>query len=78
MVEGGEVMESNIGELGGSEVRKEEMMKVMGIEEEGGGEEWLGDWEWDLELEIEVGVGREKWGVGGMVEKMWREGSDKG
>ncbi|MCX0861176.1 transcriptional regulator ExuR [Escherichia coli] len=63
-----QLIESNIAEFAATQVTKQDIMKLMAIQEQARGEQCFRDSEWDLQFHIQVALAA-------IVEKMWTQRS---
>lgn len=66
-----QLIESNIAEFAATQVTKQDIMKLMAIQEQARGEQCFRDSEWDLQFHIQVALATQNSALAAIVEKMW-------
>ena len=67
--------QSNIAEFAATQVTKQDIMKLMAIQEQARGEQCFRDSEWDLQFHIQVALATQNSALAAIVEKMWTQRS---
>ncbi|HBE4152685.1 TPA: transcriptional regulator ExuR [Escherichia coli] len=70
-----QLIESNIAEFAATQVTKQDIMKLMAIQEQARGEQCFRDSEWDLQFHIQVALATQNSALAAIVEKMWTQRS---
>ncbi len=70
-----QLIESNIAEFAATQVTKQDIMKLMAIQEQARGEQCFRDSEWDLQFHIQVAPATQNSAPAAIVEKMWTQRS---
>ncbi len=69
------MIESNIAEFAATQVTKQDIMKLMDIQEHARNEKCFRDSEWDLQFHIQVALATQNSALAAIVEKMWTQRS---
>lgn len=64
-----QLIESNIAEFAATQVTKQDIMKLMAIQEQARGEQCFRDSEWDLQFHIQVALATQNSALAAIVEK---------
>ena len=70
-----QLLESNIAEFAATQVTKQDIMKLMDIQEHARNEKCFRDSEWDLQFHIQVALATQNSALAAIVEKMWTQRS---
>ncbi|MBP9643146.1 MAG: transcriptional regulator ExuR [Budvicia sp.] len=68
-----QLIESNIAEFAATQVTKEDLLKLMDIQEHARQEDRFRDSEWDLKFHIQVALSTHNTAMATIVEKMWSQ-----
>ncbi|VFS60253.1 DNA-binding transcriptional repressor ExuR [Kluyvera cryocrescens] len=66
-----QLIESNIAEFAATQVTKQDIMKLMEIQEKARKEKCFRDSEWDLQFHVQVALATQNTALAAIVEKMW-------
>lgn len=66
-----QLIESNIAEFAVTQVTKQDIMKLMAVQEQARGKQCFRDSEWDLQFHIQVALATQNFVLVAIVEKMW-------
>ncbi|MDN4051279.1 transcriptional regulator ExuR [Escherichia fergusonii] len=66
-----QLIESNIAEFAATQVTKQDIMKLMAIQENARNEQCFRDSEWDLKFHVQVALATQNSALAAIVEKMW-------
>ena len=66
-----QLIESNIAEFAATQVTKQDIMKLMEIQEKSRNEKSFRDSEWDLQFHVQVALATQNSALAAIVEKMW-------
>ncbi|HCB0865407.1 TPA: transcriptional regulator ExuR [Klebsiella pneumoniae] len=67
-----QLIESNIAEFAATQVTKQDIMKLMEIQEKARNEKCFRDSEWDLQFHVQVALATQNSALAAIVEKMWK------
>ncbi len=70
-----QLIESNYCQFAATQVTKQDIMKLMAIQEQARGEQCFRDSEWDLQFHIQVALATQNSALAAIVEKMWTQRS---
>ena len=68
-----QLIESNIAEFAATQVTKQDIMKLMEIQEKARNEKCFRDSEWDLQFHVQVALATQNSALAAIVEKMWTQ-----
>ncbi|EPN2844952.1 transcriptional regulator ExuR [Klebsiella aerogenes] len=68
-----QLIESNIAEFAATQVTKQDIMKLMEIQEKARNEKCFRDSEWDLQFHVQVALATQNTVLAAIVEKMWTQ-----
>ena len=68
-----QLLESNIAEFAATQVTKQDIMKLMEIQEKSRNEKSFRDSEWDLQFHVQVALATQNSALAAIVEKMWTQ-----
>ena len=68
-----QLIESNIAEFAATQVTKQDIMKLMEIQEKARKEKCFRDSEWDLQFHVQVALATQNTALAAIVEKMWTQ-----
>ena len=68
-----QLIESNIAEIAATQVTKQDIMKLMEIQEKARNEKCFRDSEWDLQFHVQVALATQNSALAAIVEKMWTQ-----
>lgn len=68
-----QLIESNIAEFAATQVTKQDIMKLMEIQEKARSEKCFRDSEWDLQFHVQVALATQNTALAAIVEKMWTQ-----
>ena len=68
-----QLIESNIAEFAATQVTKQDIMKLMEIQEKSRNEKSFRDSEWDLQFHVQVALATQNTALAAIVEKMWTQ-----
>ncbi|HEP0498362.1 transcriptional regulator ExuR [Enterobacter kobei] len=68
-----QLIESNIAEFAATQVTKQDIMKLMEIQENARKEKCFRDSEWDLQFHVQVALATQNTALAAIVEKMWTQ-----
>ena len=68
-----QLIESNIAEFAATQVTKQDIMKLMEIQEKSRNEKSFRDSEWDLQFHVQVALATQNSALAAIVEKMWTQ-----
>lgn len=68
-----QLIESNIAEFAATQVTKQDIMKLMEIQEHARKEKCFRDSEWDLRFHVQVALATQNTALASIVEKMWTQ-----
>ncbi|UIV47222.1 FCD domain-containing protein [Escherichia coli] len=69
MLQARQLIESNIAEFAATQVTKQDIMKLMAIQEQARGEQCFRDSEWDLQFHIQVALATQNSALAAIVKK---------
>lgn len=68
-----QLIESNIAEFAATQVTKQDIMKLMEIQEQARHEKCFRDSEWDLQFHVQVALATQNSALAAIVERMWTQ-----
>ncbi|MFY3767841.1 FCD domain-containing protein, partial [Escherichia coli] len=68
-----QLIESNIAEFAATQVTKQDIMKLMEIQDHARKEKCFRDSEWDLQFHVQVALATQNTALAAIVEKMWTQ-----
>ncbi|WP_416821966.1 transcriptional regulator ExuR [Cronobacter sakazakii] len=68
-----QLIESNIAEFAATQVTKQDIIKLMEIQEKARNEKFFRDSEWDLQFHVQVALATQNSALAAIVEKMWTQ-----
>lgn len=68
-----QLIESNIAEFAATQVTKQDIMKLLEIQDKARNEQSFRDSEWDLQFHIQVALATQNTALAAIVEKMWTQ-----
>ncbi|EAY5142499.1 transcriptional regulator ExuR [Salmonella enterica subsp. salamae] len=68
-----QLIESNIAEFAATQVTKQDIMKLMEIQEKARSEKCFRDSEWDLQFHVQVALATQNSALAAIVDKMWTQ-----
>ena len=68
-----QLIESNIAEFAATQVTKQDIIKLMEIQEKARQEKCFRDCEWDLQFHVQVALATQNTALAAIVEKMWTQ-----
>ncbi|QFH69826.1 transcriptional regulator ExuR [Enterobacter sp. E76] len=68
-----QLIESNIAEFAATQVTKQDIMKLMEIQDKARNEKCFRDSEWDLQFHVQVALATQNSALAAIVEKMWTQ-----